>query len=94
MRAQEPAPFRQEAEANDKEAAPATAVLRRPRFEDATLSLEEQLPYLRIRREDAAADEYSPPNLLVAIEPTLTHFRTTFVEVRQLYFILCWGHRG
>ena len=87
-RAQELAQTEQKAENDDEEAASAKAVLPIAQFEDVTLSLEEQLPYLRIGQEDAIADEYSPPNLQLAIQPTLTHFRTAFVEVREFNITL------
>ena len=77
VRAQVPAPMKQESEINDKDTPFAQAVL------PSTLSLEEQLPFLKIEEEGAISDDFSPPNLLAPTKPSLTNSRMAFVEVTQ-----------
>lgn len=72
-----PAPVKQETGTNDKDVPSAQGEL------VPTLSLEEQLPFLRLGLDGAIDDEYSPPKLTAAITPSLTNFQMAFVGVRQ-----------
>ena len=83
VRAQKPTLVKQEAVVNSQEASSTEVVVRKTPFNFATLSLEEQLPFLKIGQEGTMVDEYASPNLMLAIEPHLTNFQTAFVAVRH-----------
>lgn len=51
--------------------------------ETGMLSLEQQLPQLRIRDDFYPLDKYSPPSLLSPLEPSVLEWKTVYFAVRQ-----------